>query len=239
VPHRHFPSKGFLLAGLFLAGLAASFPAFSQTPGFRALCEERLPVPSLKVKRSDGGYRVDRQRSFRELTGMGADLLRHGKQHILGITRAEMTAAVEIKMARLESEKDGMECLSPQVVVTVEYQPINVFIGREFPPQSCTYREILQHEMRHVRAYRYHLPVVEASIRGKLARRFGSRIFYGRLGEMEGRLKADISDNWLPLIDAEIRKVDATQAQIDSPEEYNRMERVCDGEVQEFISSAE
>jgi hypothetical protein len=234
-PTGHFPAGGLCLAGLLLASL----PAFSQTAEFRKLCEERLPDPSLEVRRAAGGYSVDRQLSFRELTGMGYDLLRHGKQHVLGITRAEMAATLEIKMARVESEVDDQECASPQVQITVEHKPITVFIGREFPPESCSYREILQHEMRHVRAYGHHLPLVEDNIRKKLSRRFDGRIVYGRKGELEGRLKASIYDRWLPIVDREIRKVDAAQAKIDSVEEYNRMERVCDGEVQQYINAGQ
>lgn len=231
VTEGHFPLKPLLFTGV----LGMSLSALSQTADFRALCEQQLPDPSLQVKRLESGYSIDRQLSFRELTGMGADLLRHGKQNVLGITRAEMTAAVEIKMARLLSEQDDQECMSPQVSITVEYKPIKVYIGREFPPDSCSYREILNHEMRHVRAYHRHLPLVEAAIRGKLARRASGRFFYGRQGTVEGRLKAEIYDKWLPVVDEEIRKVDATQAQIDSAEEYNRMEKVCDGELQQLI----
>jgi len=235
VPEDYSPVKPLFLAGL----LGMSLPALPQTPDFKVLCEQQLPDSSLQVKRSESGYSVDRQLSFRELTGMGADLLRHGKQNVLGITRAEMTATVEIKMARLVGEQDDQECLSPQVLIMVEYKPIKVYIGREFPPDSCSYREILHHEMRHVRAYQRHLPQVEAAIRSKLSRRSDGRIFYGKQGTVEGRLKTEIYDKWLPVVDEEIRKADATQAQIDSAEEYNRMEKVCDGEVQQLIGIEE
>ncbi|HJW24744.1 MAG TPA: hypothetical protein VJ576_07580 [Rhodocyclaceae bacterium] len=227
----HFPLKRLLPIAL----LGSSLSAPAQTADFKTLCERQLPPPSLQVKRAEGGYNIDRQLSFRELTGMGADLLRHGKQNVLGITRAEMTATVEIKMARLASEQDDQECLSPQVVITVEYKPIKVLVGREFPLESCSYREILQHEMRHVRAYQRHLPLVEAAIRARLSRRANGRLFYGRQGTVEARLKGEVYDKWLPVVDEEIRRVDATQAQIDSAEEYNRMEKVCDGEIQRLI----
>lgn len=226
-----FPVKHLFL----LTALLASVPASAQGGDFRSLCERQLPAPAVQVKRADGGYSVDHQLSFRDLTGMGSDLLRHGKQNVLGITRAEMTATVEIKMARLISDEDNQECVSPQVQITVEYKPIQVFIGREFPADSCSYREILHHELRHVRAYRRHLPLVEAAIRSKLAKRANGWILYGPQGTLESELKAEVYNNWLPLVDVEIRKVDATQAQIDSAEEYNRMEGVCDGEIQQLI----
>lgn len=231
----HDLSKYPVVAGFLLASL----PALAQTADFRSLCEQRLPDSSLQVKRAESGYSIDRQLSYRELTGMGADLLRHGKQNVLGITRAEMAATLEIKMARLVSEADEEECLAPQVVVTVEYKPIKVYIGREFPPDSCSYREILQHELRHVKAYHHHLPRVETAIRNRLAGRLEGRIIYGEKGTLEDKLKGEVYDEWLPLVDEEIRRIDETQARIDSAEEYNRMETVCDGQIQEFIGSGQ
>lgn len=221
---------------LLLAGfLLSPPPLLAETPDFKTLCAERLPAPSLQVRRAENGYSVDTGHSYRELTGMGAGLLRHGKQNVLGLTRAETSATVEIKVARLLEAASGQECLSPQVTVTIEYKPIKVFIGREFLPGSCVYREILLHELRHVQAYRDHLPLVEASVRSHLSRRFSGQIVQGKSGALEDKLKAEIHDVWLPLVDKEIRKVDAAQAAIDSQQEYDRMESVCNGAVHQLI----
>jgi len=224
-------SKRLLLSCLLLS----CPPVFAQATDFKTLCEEQLPAPSLQVKRAESGHSIDRHLSYRELTGMGAGLLRHGKQNVLGITRAETSTTVEVKMARLEHKESGQECVSPQVVVNILYKPIEVFIGREFPPDTCAYREILLHEMRHVHAYQDHLPQVQAALRIKLGRLFSDRIIYGQPGGPEEKLKADIHKRWLPVVDNEIRKVDAAQAEIDSAAEYNRMEKVCDGEVQRLM----
>lgn len=201
------------------------------------LCERRLPRPALRIQRIDNGYSVDRKLSYTALTGIGANARRHGRENVLGLTRAETAATIHVRLARLLDEETGRECVSPEVEVTVAFKPITVFIGREFPPDSCSYREILEHELRHVEAYRSHLPKVEAAVRVEMARRFNGDILYGRRGVLEDGLKNEISDFWLPLLDSEIQKVEAVQAEIDSAEEYDRMENICGGEVQKLMRS--
>jgi len=228
------PGRACLCVCLVLA----AWPAQGSEAEFRRRCEERLPAPSLVVKRAESGYSVEHHLSHRELTGMGADLLKHGKSNVLGITRAETAATVEMKLVRLENEGGTQECLSPQVVITIEYKPIRIFIGREFPADSCTYQEILQHEMRHVRTYQEHLPRIQAAVSAQLKPIFDPRILLGAPGTLERRLKTRIHEEWLPVVDREIRRVNATQALIDSAEEYDRMENVCDGEVQRILGQA-
>lgn len=218
-------------AGMVLLGR----PALAVSSDFRRQCEQRLPQPSLVVRGADNGYSIDRRLSYRELTGMGAALLRHGKRNVLGITRAEAATRVEMKLARLDDVSGGQACLSPQVAITIEYKALKVYIGREFPPGSCAYQEILQHEMRHVQTYQYHLPRLQAAVQARLTQRFGPRLIYGTSGTLEGQLKAQVYSDWLLVVDQELRKINGFQAQIDSAAEYGRMERVCDGEVQRLL----
>lgn len=210
-------------------------PAISSGRDFEQICERRLPRPTVRIQRVDNGYNIERQLSYTALNGIGAKARKHGKKNVLGLTRAETAATIGVHLARLVDGVSGEECVSPEVEVTIAFKPMTVYIGREFPPGTCSYREILAHEMRHVEAYRNHLPQVEATIRAQMARRFNGEILYGSRGVLENRLKAEIGDYWLPMLDSEVRKVEQVQAQIDSPEEYDRMETVCGGEVQKLM----
>lgn len=224
----------FWLLSCFLLPSALAL-ADSPDGDFQSVCQRRLPAPSLQVMRADNGYSIDQGLSYRELTGMGRNFLRHGKEHVLGLTRAETTATVKLRLARLEGGRAGQECLSPQVAIILEYKPITIFIGREFARGSCAYREILAHEMRHLEVYQTYLPIMEAAVRTQLSRRFQARIIHGEPRRVEEKLTAEIRREWLPLVEAEISKVNAIQARIDSAEEYNRMEAACDGEVQRVL----
>lgn len=219
------------LAGVLLAVL----PALGLAGDFGRLCEGQLPRPSVRVERTDNGYSVDHDLSYTELTGIGARARRHGRQHVLGLTRAEAAASMQVRMLRLTERDGGRECISPDIEVTVAYRPIMVFVGKEFPVDSCSYREILAHEMRHVDAYRKHLPRVQAVVRALLEERFKGGLLFGAQGEPERLLREEIDRRWLPLVDSEIRKVDAVQAEIDSLEEYERIEKTCGGELQKLM----
>lgn len=218
----------------WLCGLLA-LPATASAQGFEQLCERRLPRPVLRIQRVDNGYSIDRQLSYAALTGIGANARKHGRKNVLGLTRAETAATIHIRLARLLDDRSGRECVSPEIEVTIAFKPMTVYIGREIPPGSCSYREILGHELRHVAAYRDHLPKVETAVRDRMEQRFNGDILYGSRGDLENGLKEEISGHWLPLLDSEIRKVEAVQAQIDSVDEYDRMERACGGELQKLI----
>lgn len=219
---------------LFLLGLF-SLPAPAAVREFVRSCERDLPPPVFKVERIDSGYTVDHRLASSALTSLGASARRHGRTHVLGLTRAETAATVRIHLARFLDRASGEECVSPAILVRVGYKPMKVYIGREFPVGSCSYQEILQHELRHVQAYREHLPEVETAVRTQVEQHFYDTILYGERGRLESELQYQVNAFWLPFVDSEIHKVEETQARIDSVEEYERMEHVCGGEVQRLM----
>ena len=156
---------------------------------------------------------------------------------VLGLTRTESRVAIQVDGVLLSDPEGDAECVMPRVDVTLYYLPIVVYVGREFEPDSCAYREILAHEMRHLKSYTDYLPKVEERIRARLGRRFEGRPLYARAGQARELLQREIDRNWMPYIKAEMARVEHMQAAIDSPQEYARLSKVCQGEVQSFIGS--
>ena len=98
--------------------------------------------------------------------------------------------------------------------------------------QGVPYREIHEHEMRHVRAYQAHLKAIEKTLADALQARFaGTGPWRGPRGETNARLQAELQERWVPFVKREINKVDAAQALIDTPEEYARVAASCGGEI--------
>ncbi len=126
--------------------------------------------------------------------------------------------------------------MAPQIKVALIYSPMKVYIGKEFPPDSCAYQEILKHELRHVRVYQEYLPKVEATIRDALKQAFQAKPLYAPSGQAQTLLQQKINDGWLAYIQAEMDKVKALQALIDTPEEYARLGKLCGGQVQKVLS---
>jgi hypothetical protein len=219
---------------MVLGVLAA--PAQAQArPAFQARCETLAAGASVDFTSRDNGYRIDNSIPFRALTQMKRPNVAGG--FVLGLTRTESRVAIKVDGKLLVDPVTGVECVAPRIEVDLYYQTIMVYVGREFAPGTCAYREILAHEMRHLKSYMDYLPKVEERARGKLARRYDGKPLYASSGRARELLQGDIDRNWMPYIKAEMAGVERQQAAIDSPREYARLSKVCQGEVQSLIGS--
>ena len=221
-------------AALSLALLAASGLASARTT-FAASCDAAARDAGATFSTRAGGWRVDNTMSYRDLTRMKRPGVRNG--FVLGLTRTESRVAIQVDGTLLASPDGRAECVMPRIAVTLYYQPIVVYVGREFEPESCAYREILAHEMRHLKSYLDYLPKVEERVRARLGGRFAGKPLYARTGESRILLQREIDRSWMPYIKGEMGRVEKLQAAIDSPQEYARLSKVCQGEVQSLIGS--
>jgi hypothetical protein len=221
-------------AALGLALLSASSLASARTP-FEASCENAARDAFATFATRESGWRVDNTLSYRDLTRMKRPGVPGG--FVLGLTRTESRVAIQVDGTLLASPDGAMECVMPRIAVTLYYQPIVVYVSREFVPDSCAYDEILAHEMRHLKSYLDYLTKVEVRVRDRLAGRFAGKPLYARTGESRLLLQREIDRNWMPYIKAEMGRVERLQAAIDSPQEYARLSKVCQGEVQSLIGS--
>jgi hypothetical protein len=222
------------IAALGLALLAWSGLACART-AFEAGCEDAARDAGATFSTRESGWRVDNTLSYRDLTRMKRPGVPGG--FVLGLTRTESRVAIQIDGTMLASPDGALECVMPRIAVTLYYLPIVVYVGREFAPDSCAYDEILAHEMRHLKSYLDYLPKVEVRVRDRLAGRFAGKPLYARAGESRMLLQREIDRNWMPYIKAEMGRVEKLQAAIDSPQEYARLSKVCQGEVQSLIGS--
>ena len=218
-----------------LLGLLAGAGAASARPAFRAACEDAAQASRARFASRDSGYRIDNGLSYRALTAMKRPGVAPGM--VLGLTRTESRVSIHIDGQVRPDARQQFECIAPQVAVTLYYPPITVYVGREFKPGTCAYREILAHEMRHLKAYLEWLPKVEEHIRTRLAARYIGKPLYAQRGQARALLQADIDRNWMPTIRNEMLRIEALQAAIDSPQEYARLSKVCGAEVQSLIGS--
>lgn len=217
-----------------LALLAACGCAAARTP-FETRCEDAARSATTTVVTRENGWRIDNTVSYRQLTQMKRTGVAGGV--VLGLTRTESRVAVQVDGTLLASPDGTVECVLPRIAVTLYYLPIVVYVSSEFAPDSCGYREILAHEMRHLKSYLDYLPKVEEQVRARVGGRFAGRPLYARAGETRTLLQREIDANWMPFIKAEMGRVERLQAAIDSPQEYARLSKVCQGEVQSLIGS--
>ncbi|MDB5748275.1 MAG: hypothetical protein JWP72_3123 [Massilia sp.] len=221
-----------LFALLLLCTLA---PASART-AFEARCEDSIGKSVSVMSTKQDGYRVDNGYSFHGLSALKGR--RAPGSYVLGLTRTESRVTVGIQGRMLTDPATGYECVAPRLEVKLHYLPIVVYVGREFAPGSCAYREILAHELRHRDIYLGFLPGAEKVVSEALGRRFEGKPLYAPRGEARSLLQREIDSGWMPFIKREMAKVERLQASIDTPQEYARLGKVCAGEVQSLIRPA-
>jgi hypothetical protein len=217
------------MLALLCSGSACASSAFEQR------CEAAMGN-AVKVGVQQNGYSIDNSKSFHVLTALQAGA--PSGSVVSGLTQVHGSLSVEHKFVLIRDPRSGNECIAPQIDVELIYPPVTIFVGSEFAPGTCAYQEVLAHEMRHLKAYREHLPKVEKAVRAALSERFGNKPLYARAGQGAAALKREIDTGWMPYIRRELASVEEQQAAIDSAEEYTRLSRVCKGEVQSLIGPA-
>jgi len=209
--------------------------ASARTP-FQARCEDTIGQSVSVMSAQGNGYRVDNSYSFHGLSAMKGE--RAPGSYVLGLTRTESRVAIGVQGRMLLDPASGYECVAPRLEIKLYYLPIVVYVGREFAPGTCSYREILAHEMRHLDTYLKFMPQAEKIVREALARRFQGKPLYAPAGQARSLLQRELDTGWMPFIKNEMVKVERLQAAIDTPQEYARLGKVCAGEVQSLIRPA-
>lgn len=199
-------------------------------PLIAAECEQ-LPKPSLNIKPLEEKTSYNTQYSYRALTQLAASLARPDKR-VLGLTRGNASVTFSLQLPSVQDASGRWECSSPQLTLTYGFSPMTVYVAREFPEGSCAYKEILEHEMRHVKAYQAHLASIEKEVQATLSQRFVTgEVWRGPTGFYGEQIKKEIDERWVPYVQRMLRRVEEAQAVIDTPEEYERVANACEGEI--------
>ena len=213
-----------------MRALATIVAVSLSAPLSAASCDER-PQPSVTVIRIEDKLAFNTQYSYKSLTNLSASLARRGNQ-VLGLTRGNAKVSFSINSPTIVDRTGRWECSSPQITVSYGLSPVTVYVAREFPEGSCAYKEIYEHEMRHVKAYREHIVNIEKVLSDALTARFSTgNPWRGPAGQTQAQLQQELNERWTPFVLREFNRVEAAHAMIDTPEEYERVANACDGEV--------
>ena len=204
------------------------------SPGRADPCDE-LPKPSVTIKRIDERLSTNTEYSYKSLTNIGASLARPGKQ-VLGLTRGNATVSFASNTPSIIDPTGRWECASPQITLSFGFSPLTVYVAREFPEGTCAYKEIREHEMRHVETYQKHIASIEKELTESLNARFATgSVWRGPVGQTASRLRQELDARWAPYVQRQIKRVDEAQAKIDTAEEYERVANACGGEISKVL----
>ena len=125
------------VAALALASAAPAGAAQARSP-FQLRCEAMAAAASATFTSHDNGYRIDNSISYRALTQMKRPNVTSG--YVLGLTRTESRVSIKVDGKMLADAAAGLECVAPRIEVALYYQPVVIYVGREFQPDTCAYR---------------------------------------------------------------------------------------------------
>ncbi|MGZ5202798.1 MAG: hypothetical protein ACXWC4_23795 [Telluria sp.] len=220
---------------LLLAALLLPCPLLAAAGDFTDRCEREMK-PVLEVHAHEADFDVVSVVASRVLNTRVSD---GSASHMtLGMTSGTHRTEITLDAPALRDNASRRECVSPRIYVDLAYKPLQVFVAREFHQQSCAYRTVYAHEMRHVQVYRDNLPVLERRVRDALEQRYGKRPLYLPAEAGIKQLETDV-DTWLrPFIKELLADVERQQAALDSPEEIFLLSHACLGEVEAAMGSS-
>jgi hypothetical protein len=219
------------MRGVLFIPLLAALPAPAQDLSARSFmreCEARLAPSRVSVIAVPVAPRIDTSRSYLELTSM---VSKGEYTWVLGLTRPALRVETKWGFNGLEDGGGRRMCMRPTLDMRLHYDPVVVYIGREFASDECAYQFILAHETRHVAVHVRQLEKTVALMQAQLQQRMGRDVHYGVRGDLERRFRSEIENYWVPRAQRELANVRREQAAIDTPEEYARARTACEGRI--------
>jgi hypothetical protein len=151
----------------------------------------------------------------------------------LGITRYQSFIEFRTPVETTTFANGGACTKVRRADVTIGYRDVTVYVAREVPQGSCGFNEVVAHEQKHIavnlEVLKEYAPRIQQSLEAYLR---DDAVFAGRnradeLALLRKNLQAILDRFGERMIDDNI----ARQKQVDSPEEYRRLSRVCNGQL--------
>ncbi|MFA6280622.1 MAG: hypothetical protein WC612_07530 [Bdellovibrionales bacterium] len=156
----------------------------------------------------------------------------------VGLTAASLKLDSQFEIRVRSTSNDPMVCAQiSALTLHFGFDDTTVYMARELPQNSCSYGAVLGHEQHHIAVDQALVDAMVPTLQTLLQQAVASigviRASSSKVAEQQiatlihnymGELGAHLSD---------IRK--KRQAQVDTPAEYDRLSRSCDGELSQII----
>ena len=203
--------------------------AFAQSnnplPSFDSRCAG-LRAGGADVTRPTFSIREDYSRSYADLARMSEPAAVNHRT--VGLTRAKFGYRSSLELEGLEDAKGGRACAKPLVRVDIEVSGMTVYVAREYRGDACREPLILEHERKHVAVFERYAAEIAPSLERDLEARFGNRVVYGTtMASIQQSIKRDLAAHLDAFMERARADIDRRHAQIDTPDEYEKIARLC------------
>lgn len=194
-------------------------------------------APQIYVKPKALPTKYNHRSTIKELTKRGTDTISPYPRHALtqtgGITASKIELQTNLQFQHQTYPSLEIGCVYFDTInVTIQLDP-TIYIAKDYKKRSCRYKEVLQHEKKHVR--------VDKEVLNKYARKIGEALRLsinnapGRgpypLARMES-IQSDMQEYVSSVIKTQQSLMEEerfrAQQNVDTLEEYERIREACD-----------
>lgn len=221
----------------------ASVPLVPET--FVSKCELNLPKSEVKISVDEGSIAENNQESMRSLTALARQTkVIHADEHrTLGLTTLELSWGIDAEFKSLRLGNLDIQCARPKIKIELKVIDHLVRIAKEFPPKSCEYNFVREHEYKHVSLNKRNIKRYAREVITVFHERFPNKILYGSIDNVTGETQRMMDNDWLPFIKKITAKMESEGMElhklIDTPEEYAKGNKVCAGKISRIIRESE
>jgi len=192
---------------------------------FETRCS-RLPAASITVHVPVVSFREDESQSYEALSQLSEIT---GTSHrTVGLTQARLSYASTLETRGLEDRRNGRVCARPGIEVTLAVAPMTVFIAREYAHDACRRAATYAHEMKHVEVYRAFVQEGAERLRRELPSVLGGHVHFAPdAARSQQALQAALDTYLSAFLKESSETIRARHADVDSPEEYARIDGAC------------
>jgi hypothetical protein len=203
----------------------AAFAQVNPMQTFEARCEA-LRHGGAEIGRLPAALREDYSRSFSDLERMSD--ASNPNHRTVGLTRAKFGYRSSLELEGLEDAKGGRACAKPLVRVDIELSGMTVYVAREYRGDACREPLILEHERKHVAVFERYAAEIAPTLERDLEARFGNRVMVGAsMAAIQQTVKRDLGVYLDAFMERARAEIDRRHAQIDTPDEYEKIARLC------------
>ncbi len=222
----------------FLTVLFISLGA-AQAEGF--VCPA-APAPQVVVTPHEDLIIYDYNQNRAAMNALGHDILAgahaDARTYVGGLAHGVIATQMRANFQTMTQSQrgaaagNGSGCIwITQVTVTLNYQP-TIYVSREYQPETCYRRAVLEHEHKHVMIDRQliqdYLPVLQqAAQTAAQATGVIGPVSEGELQAISGNLENQLSVQLKTAMDQLSAERNRRQAMVDTPQEYARVQAQC------------
>ena len=230
----------FMSGCLMAPGMATISPAAAQSGGNCNALRQKAGTPQITMHSSAVPLKFDYSLPYRQLSSLAG---RSGTSAnskfgpVLGLAQVNFGEEAEFGLLMQSLPNGGWCAIVQSVVFRLSFTERRVMIAREIPKNTCIGKEVLAHEMSHIRADEQWLDLMMPRLKSAMSRALAAQrpTRHSSRDAAVNAARKSIEQARRKTMASLLADRDRRQSAIDTPAEYRRVTRSCGGEVEQYV----